>query len=51
MSTPSMAGTDTKSLDISAGFVNSISYDLNSINIELKVLDGVTIDLDMYGRE
>lgn len=40
---------DATNLVISPGFVDLISYDPNSVGIELKVLDGVTSNLAMHG--
>ncbi len=40
---------DADGLVISPGFVDLISYDPNSVGIELKVLDGVTSNLAMHG--
>lgn len=45
-------GTETieaNGLVVSPGFVDLISYDPNSVGIELKVLDGVTSNLAMHG--
>lgn len=40
---------DATNLVVSPGFVDLISYDPNSVGIELKVLDGVTSNLAMHG--
>lgn len=40
---------DAKGLVVSPGFIDLISYDPNSVGIELKVLDGVTSNLAMHG--
>lgn len=40
---------DASGLVVSPGFIDLISYDPNSVGIELKVLDGVTSNLAMHG--
>lgn len=40
---------DATNLVVSPGFIDLISYDPNSVGIELKVLDGVTSNLAMHG--
>lgn len=44
-----MEEIDAKGLVVSPGFIDLISYDPNSVGIELKVLDGVTSNLAMHG--